>query len=520
MSPSIDAIISYSLITGIPIVLIWCIYWSLRLFHRYSVFYFGCNSCGHRHHEFKSPLVTSIYNMLDFKISSDSSSCNYNMPPVIGKCGKCKHDHIKHTLDRCSGEVSNLEQSTFSTSKPHLINPNSYKIDDNGIAVIQGREVYIHTTVKEVEVDEKILIGHKSVECIELTHVPTGQKQKRIIKKTRTIKKQVPVEKIRKVKRNVSGSRPRTETSTTHHYGMIQPSTSKSVYTQVPVNVWNGTGYRTEYRTSERVVTTPSTWGWIPSQTTQTRQVQDFTIEEVDEKYTDVEWKDVDEEYDEEIDVDIMEEKYIQKIRQQPIYETKKVIKKQEEYVFSCACKRCSCPQCVYKKCSCNNCSCSHCTLKKYSIYITVFWPIITTLVFMGIISIVLGVESMIHGWNSLTIHYINFGFVFIILGISFLLSLVIVAIWFRSNYHNVVTGYRTIVISIMMLILITVELTTVCVFATIPIIVWKYELNMDVVFCYIVDGILLFLYSIGWIFILRLRTRIYGRNDTYIDYS
>jgi hypothetical protein len=397
--------------------------------------------------------------------------------------------------------------------KRELINPDKYKQDKDGIIHLDdNRPVYVHSDIRQVEVDEEYVTGYKDVPYTQLESVPTGKKQSRRIKKKRNEYKQVPVEKTRIVKRRTVHPTRRAVTTTTtgSTLGIIEHS---HLQRYIPTHSSSyGQGWTYRY--------VPARYGRIPTQSTTTNYVNDYSSseEEVEEKYTVLEWQNVETEYSTDEEVDVVDLRYVNKIKKEPIKATRKVIKSQREYSFTCACKGCLCPKCVYKSCTCTGCTCKQCSSWSIAIYASICVPAIMTGIFIGIIPIVLGVEAMIDEWPGLTSGSLNYGFVIAIFGVSILIAAIVSVLWFLSNRDIVASRLRVVTISLIMWAIVTVQLTSLCTFAAVPLITWWKNIDINVLPCYIIGGSLIIVYATLWIILVNLRNRFYKHTYEYID--
>lgn len=497
MLAGVAAIISWGVITVGAVGITWAVYGIYCVFLRYRVFATKCATCTHAPHH--------------------DGPCSYNQPPLTSRCARCKHPHERHIGDACAGAVENYEQSMFGYKRV-LIDPTRYNMVDGVITLHTGVPAYVHSNVRSVEVDESYVVGYKDVEYTELTSVPTGKKQTRRIKKKRVEKKQVAVEKTRTEQAKSAGPRAVVESVATSTYGMITPSRLERTYVDVPVNVWVGSGYKTSYRREERCRTIPAVWGQIPVRTTSTRYVYDDlnNARTIDVKYIANEWQDVETEYSTDEEVDVVDLKYVNKTRKSPIMATRKVHKPQTEYSFTCACRACLCPRCVYKRCECARCDCMRCRMCAVAYMISVIIPIITTSIFIGVVPIVFGIDSIVNEWASLLYRDINYGFVLIIAGVSFLVAIIVVVIWAASERSNIATTRRFIALAIILAATVATQLASLATCAAIPIIVWLRQLPIDVLPCYITAAGLVVVYLAAWLVVARFKNRIYGHDLVY----
>nr|QBR98991.1 hypothetical protein [Faustovirus mariensis] len=485
----LQALIAYLISTIIPIVCALGLHYTLISLQRYKIIGVKiCNSCQHNHHS--------------------DVSCNACEIPSAGDCSRCKHPHSAHigisypttTHSKiincdCGGKVSEYKTSMFGY-KRELINPNDYIADSDGVITVGGRPLYVH--VNEYLTTEQVITGEQEVLYTATLNVPTGQK------KTIKTRKQVEVETTTMQHKR----KPVTTTEHTTQFGMISPSH----LTRYIPNQASGYGQGWRYKHS------PAQYGQIPTTRTTTKYIDEY-IPIVNKS---LQWQDV----EETIDVTEPQQQTLTKLV--PVYETRQV--KKREYSFTCACKACLCPSCVYTACDCANCSCSTCKTNEYLPKLIIMWIVVTTSVFIGVIPIIMGVESTRDMWPGLTIipPSINLGFVFVILGVSIWLSLIISAIWMISEYravwvHSLGNGTtRILTVACLMTVVLTLQLTTVISTAILPLVAMFNDTPINIIKCYVVCICMIVVYIIMWIVCICLRNRIRAwiQPVDYIDIS
>ncbi|QJX71863.1 hypothetical protein F-M6_0100 [Faustovirus] len=499
MIATLAAFISYIVITAAPIAALWLAYAVVE----YTFGAFGlrlnCKSCGHTAHHC-------------------GVTCGYNRIPLNGHCTRCKHPHTAHigTTDAdgritgcdCGGAVSGYINDMFGYGR-EPIDPEKFETDTPGLINVHGRPLYVHIEHSTIYVDESKTVGYRDVEYNETKHVPTQLTETR----TRRVRKQVPVVKTRKVDKIITpgGDRTQTTQSTKTKYGIIEHSRSETYPVSVKTSHWTGSGYTTSWHTEYKTRCIPARYGYIPYTATDTHTVYvPPVVETRDETYTDMEWQEVEEEYEAEVTEPVT----VTRTKQVPVIETIKVARPHKSYTFTCACRACKCALCVSRACECAHCDCVRCRVLYYAKYLSVIIPTTTTGAFIGIIPITLGIESMLMKWVSLIdTNNINYGFVFIVFGASHIIATIIVIVWYIGARNALTTVRRSVMVAAILYTIIVTQLASLCVFAAVPIIVWLNELAVNVLPCYIIAIVLIVAYSMFWIIVRHksIQSRIYG---------